>query len=666
MAVQVSVPGVYIEEFAPGAPIQGVGTNNAGFIGIAPKGVLRVPTKLTSWDQFREQFGELPVVGFFLWYAVRGFFENGGQVCYVVRASNGDYMSLELDDGAGSPVLRVRARQPGQVPATPQIDLTVTRTFLLPAPPNTTAVLYRPTSTYNVTDLRELTLPSIAAAAQFRPADWVHLGAANPRVQIARIAGNTVRLAVNFIGAINDNGTIRLADTQNNTRTVRIRPAPPLPAGTLVPGAMLSIQQGNIIATQIVETVQTEPLATAQPDTTYRVTFRDALGFGFSLDPAGADPVVWSHEFSMLVGQGAASTLYAGLSMDPAHPRYVITALANDPLVVVELIEPPPATALIESLPDDAAQQALQGGANEDLATIQDQHFIDALDTLRLIDDVNLIAVPDCLRLTQQQGSTLAVQDAVRVHCEQMGDRFGVLDSLPGVPLFGADSLETQRAGLDSVRGYVALYAPWVRVRPAAPGPPVLVPPSGHVCGLIARTDSTRGVHKAPANETLNGTLGVETVISDVEQGQLNLQGINIIRVFQTGARPMVWGARTTATGVDNNWMYVNVRRLFLFVEESIQEGSRWAVFEPNDTGLWQRLKRSITDFLTRVWRDGALFGDKAEDAFYVRIDEALNPESERKLGRLTIEIGLRPSYPTEFIIVRIGISPAESTVTEV
>jgi phage tail sheath protein FI len=338
--------------------------------------------------------------------------------------------------------------------------------------------------------------------------------------------------------------------------------------------------------------------------------------------------------------------------------------MAADPVVTVELIEPPPATALPQNLPANF-NGALANGQPEDLTTLADVDFIDAVDTLRQIDDVNLIAVPDCLRLTGAQGTPLTVQDAVRTHCEQMADRFAVLDAQPGLPLFGAGSIETQRAALDSVRGYAALYYPWVRVRPAAPGPPILVPPSGHVCGLIARTDITRGVHKAPANEALNGTLGVETMVGDVEQGQLNLKGINVIRVFQTGGRPVLWGARTTATTVDNNWMYVNVRRLFLFVEESIQEGIRWAVFEPNNTGLWQKLRRSISDFLTRVWRDGALFGDKAEDAFYVRIDEALNPDSQRALGRLTIEIGMRPSYPAEFIIVRIGIWQGGSEVTE-
>jgi phage tail sheath protein FI len=183
------------------------------------------------------------------------------------------------------------------------------------------------------------------------------------------------------------------------------------------------------------------------------------------------------------------------------------------------------------------------------------------------------------------------------------------------------------------------------------------------VCGIFARSDNLRGVHKAPANEIVNGAVGVDQTMSNDDQGQLNLQGINVIRVFQAGGRPVLWGARTTAT--DRNWQYVSTRRLFLFLEESIQEGIRFAVFEPNNPGLWEKLKRSITEFLTRVFRDGALFGEKPEDAFYVRIDETLNPDSSRALGRLYIEIGVRPSFPAEFIIVRIGIWYGGTQVSE-
>jgi phage tail sheath protein FI len=180
----------------------------------------------------------------------------------------------------------------------------------------------------------------------------------------------------------------------------------------------------------------------------------------------------------------------------------------------------------------------------------------------------------------------------------------------------------------------------------------------------MARVDTTRGVHKAPANEMVNGAIGVETDVTDTDHGELNGMGVNVIRVFPNRGRPMIFGARTTAT--DTNWRYVNIRRLFLFLEESIQEGIEWALFEPNELGLWNKLRLSISEFLNRAWRDGALFGATAEEAYYVRIDEDLNPASERALGRLYIEIGVAPSYPAEFIIVRIGIWRGGSEVTEV
>jgi phage tail sheath protein FI len=377
-----------------------------------------------------------------------------------------------------------------------------------------------------------------------------------------------------------------------------------------------------------------------------------------SLDPTKKTTVL-SEEFNFEISQGSPSNVYSNLSIDSAHPRYFVNIInaAND-LVRVELVEPPPPVQPPNNLPANASVD-LTGGANEDLTTLGDGDYIDALETLREIDDVNLIAIPD------GAGRPVVQQDLI-VHCEQMQDRFAVLDALPPAPgqlLFGERSVEEQRRGLDSTRGYAALYYPWLQIPRVGPGAPILAPPSGHVCGIMARSDNTRGVHKAPANEIVNGALGIERNMSDIDQGQLNLQGINVVRLFQTGGRPVLWGARTTAT--DRNWQYVNVRRLFLFIEESIEEGIRWAVFEPNNLQLWQKLKRTITDFLTRVWRDGALFGAKAEEAFYVRIDETLNPFSEQQLGRLHIEIGLRPTYPAEFIIVRIGIWSGGAEVTE-
>jgi Bacteriophage tail sheath protein len=431
---------------------------------------------------------------------------------------------------------------------------------------------------------------------------------------------------------------------------------------------MLTITQGATTETQIADSVQSEPLQTSPASTTYRVTLRRGLAAPLSLDPANA-ATVQSEEFNFHLVQGTATIPYDNLAVDPAHPRYYVTVIngANGP-VIVEPLDPPPPDVPPGNLPAaTGGPVALAGGADEDLATLSENDYIDALDTLRRIDDVNLVAIPDATALpTLQQAVT--VQQAIIAHCEQLQDRFGVLDSGPGLPAFevgGDEGVDSQRRGLDSTRGYAALYYPWLSVRRAGPGAPILVPPSGHVCGIMAQVDTQRGVFKAPANVTVNGAIGIQHNgnLSDVDQGQLNLQGINVIRVFQGGGRPMLWGSRTTAT--DRNWQYVNVRRLFLFLEESIQEGIRWAVFEPNEPGLWQKLKRTINAFLLQQFRDGGLFGNTPEEAFYVRIDEVLNPFSEQALGRLHIEIGVRPAYPAEFIIVRIGIWQGGSETTE-
>jgi hypothetical protein len=653
MAVQVSFPGVYIEEFAPGAPIQGVGTAVAAFIGPAGGGDLNDPTKITSWDQFKATFGDLPLPGFYLWYAVRGFFENSAQgVCYVVRASNGTYGILNLADRsgvAGNNVIRVRARQPGNA----AIQVAVAGQNLIPS---ASTSLYRPTGTLTGPVVgRDVNLGA-GQAANFRPGDWITIAALGERAQVARVTGNTLRIVNPLNNAYAAADPVRLADVPAGARVFRLATTAAIAPGALVPGTMLTITQGGNTDSQIVESVQNENLASpgAGIVATYTVTFRSGTRVPFSMAAAAT---VQSEEFNITVTLGTGSTLYANLAIDSAHPRYFATTINGDAggLVRVNLIEPPPPVAPPQNLPVNMAATALAGGAVENLGGLTDAHYLTALEALRNVDDVNLVAIPD--------RTTAPVQQAMIAHCEQLMDRFAILDSRPGLAPFGAAGLEGQRMAVDSTRGYAGLYYPWLRVPPVGSGDPILVPPSGHVCGIISRSDNSRGVHKAPANEIVNGSVGVERTMSDIDQGLLNLQGINIIRVFQTGGRPMLYGARTTAT--DRNWQYVNIRRLFLFLEESIQEGIRWALFEPNNLQLWQKLKRSIGDFLTRAWRDGALFGAKAEDAFYVRIDEILNPFSEQQLGRLNIEIGVRPTYPAEFIVVRIGIWPGGAEVTE-
>lgn len=206
-------------------------------------------------------------------------------------------------------------------------------------------------------------------------------------------------------------------------------------------------------------------------------------------------------------------------------------------------------------------------------------------------------------------------------------------------------------AGYDTKYG--AVYYPWLQVgNPAGNGESLLVPPCGYMAGVYARSDTERGVHKAPANEVVRGAIGVEKQITKSEQDILNPIGINCIRSFP-GRGIRVWGARTLSS--DPSWRYINVRRLFNFVEKSIQQGTQWVVFEPNDMDLWARIRRDITAFLTMVWRSGALFGATPSQAFYVKCDEETNPPEARDLGQVIIEIGIAPVKPAEFVIFRIS-----------
>jgi hypothetical protein len=653
MAVQVSYPGVYIEEFAPAPPIEGVGTATAAFLGPTERGPLNEPTKLTSLDTFLGTFGVKPLNGFYLWYAVRGFFENGGQVCYVVRVTNAAPDSLVLKDrssGGGKDTIRLAARTPGQNSG---LKVTVATAHAV----NTN--LFHPTASIVSASARTIKVSAAADAAKFRAGDVVVVDGTTDKATVQSTDGDLIRLNSDLSGSYGtaDNKKLRLASLEPQGKTFRVEQG-----NKLASGSVIKLSQATTPATEETRTVdRVDPEAIAPGLTTYRVTLRDGLAKAYDLAAAAPVVKIESQEFTLVVTRAGTTATYAELAMDPGHPRSFATVINNDPsgLILAQTVEPLNTTLPPGNLPADVATAtALSGGADDNPNALTAADYKRALKTLEAVDDVNMLVIPD-------RSADLQVQLDMIDHCERMQERFAILDSKRGAPLFGTDGVEGQRAALQSPHGYAALYYPWLVVPSVTGADRVLVPPGGHIAGVFARTDASRGVHKAPAgtDAIVRGTLGVERLMRDVDQGQLNDKGINAIRVFPAGGRPTVWGARTIAS--DTNWRYVNVRRLFLFLEESIQEGIQWAVFEPNITPLWETLKRSIRAFLLQQWRDGALFGATAEQAFYVRIDEALNPESERKLGRLTIEVGLRPAYPAEFIIVRIGIREDGAEITE-
>ncbi len=325
---------------------------------------------------------------------------------------------------------------------------------------------------------------------------------------------------------------------------------------------------------------------------------------------------------------------------------------------LVELLTPEEAAPLAKLVPQAQEQplsieaaQLPPPSAQEFQGKVTERTGVEGLEAL---DDVTMLCVPDLMSPMPGQELDLdtikAVQTMMIAHCERMGDRVAILDAPPDLTPQEVKKWRMDIAGYDS--SYAALYYPWIQVMDPVTNQPINVPPSGHVAGVWGRNDATRGVHKAPANEVVLGAVGLAYQTTKGEQDTLNPIGVNCIRAFP-GRGIRIWGARTLSS--DPAWRYINVRRLFNFVEKSIENGTQWVVFEPNDRKLWARVRRDVTAFLKTVWRSGALFGSSPSEAFYVKCDDELNPPESRDLGRLIIEIGLAPVKPAEFVIFRIS-----------
>jgi phage tail sheath protein FI len=278
-------------------------------------------------------------------------------------------------------------------------------------------------------------------------------------------------------------------------------------------------------------------------------------------------------------------------------------------------------------------------------------------------DDISIVAVPG--------RADVDVANALILQCELDRYRFAVLDSEAGPEPEGATiaDVTAQRQQYDTK--YAALYWPWLRIthpfppNPAMPGE-LSIPPSGHVLGVYARTDVTRGVHKAPANELVSGIVSFQRTVTKGEHDLLNPfpVNINVLRDFRTNFRGLrSWGARVISS--DPAWRYVSVRRLFNYVEKSMDIGLQWVVFEPNDPNLWAQVERTISDFLTLVWRSGALFGSTAEEAFYVKCDSTTMSVQDIEAGRFIAEVGICPVRPAEFVVIRVSQWQGGSAVEE-
>ena len=365
-------------------------------------------------------------------------------------------------------------------------------------------------------------------------------------------------------------------------------------------------------------------------------------------------------EFSLDVRYGDVVEVYDNLSFNINAANYVDKKLSKSDLITVSYtggdsdeIEAP--FAKLAGSDQAVATLVLSGGKNGGADQISAADFIGedrgagmrtGIQSFLDNDTVAIIAVPG---VTDPN-----VQLTLVAHCENLGSRFAVLD-MPRDARKVQD-LINHRDIFDT--NYAAMYHPWLSVFDPLDKKNIAVPPSGSVMGIYARSDNTRGVHKAPANEVVRGCIGLDTQFNKGEQDILNPKGINLIRSFP-GQGIRVWGARTATS--NPSWKYVNVRRLFIFIEESIRANTNWAVFEPNDEVLWVRVQRTISVFLENLWRGGSLAGSAPEEAFFVNIGRDTMSQDDIDNGRLICVIGVAPVKPAEFVIFRISQKTAEA-----
>ena len=633
-------PGVYVEETSfRSKSIEGVPTSTFGMAGLTRYGPLPyalpdgttvpvMPVLVTTYTEFERAFGDLSSPADdgkanYLAHAARAFFANGGQRLYVAR------VFPWVRDAQGNVDMS-------------RVDAAFAR--------------------------RAVTAPAGAGAPVAMPtwrARWPGSAGRQIKVTVTRRLGRD-RIVV---------------DTVNGQQSARL-------VGVSELAAVVVLPRGTLLT----------PTAPIDPATVFIVRRGPDRVLGFDNGLGGVtpvDPTTSGYQLELDVTVASAdgrSDTYTQLALHQDHPRSVYRVLrAVDPaddLAQVYLqpgsttAPPPPAPAPVAPTAGQLAAALLAvantgyltdgtngndgiGLAPDDLLGTEPDDDDPSrpgtgLNALAEIDDIALVATPNIVRM-DDRGERKTATDEIIGHCEQLRYRMAIVDPPPESSLSDVREFRSQ---FDTT--YAALYYPWMQIidptqRPDPGSAPatLMLPPSGFVAGVYARSDINRGVHKAPANEVVLGLTKFETAVNFGRQAVLNPEGINALRFFP-GRSNRVWGARTMSS--DPEWRYVNVRRLFIYLEHSIDKSTQWAVFEPNNERLWRNIRQSIEDFLLVVWRTGALMGTRAEDAFFVRCDRSTMSQNDLDNGRLICEIGVAPTYPAEFVIFRIGQWTADAS----
>lgn len=657
--VNPTYPGVYVEEVSSGVrPIQAAGTSTAALIGVAEKGPLNEAVKVFNFTEYQNLYGGF-LNSSFLSHSVYQFFNNGGSQCYIIRVgANMKTANIVLKDRGSTalPSLTISAKSPGLWGNQLAVQITngsndSANEFNL--------LVYRQdavTSSDPILLERFENLSMIPGSANFVETRT----SASKQIQITVNASNTNIQAGTSRGAKapalplpvdppTDSSTgpktkFRVNVNGDGYQEVDLRTA--IGGGA---GQVANLNTPENVRDAIKFVVSRLTKLRASTEATAFTNFNCTLDSGVLLLTSGTLSLISSVWIAPTINsnEDASGLLKLGKLNGGTE---TIGAAVTRPLVT------PSGTLYLVG--DNAAPTAqvasVQAGSDGDQVTT-DQPFIDALQLLNPIEDVSLIAIPGI-------GSE-AIVGAGMNYCanRSLSDCFFIGDMRQDND--EVSEAETFAAAVTPKNSYGAVYTPWVKMLdPTGVSlEPILVPPSGFVAGLYAKTDAQRGVWKAPAgvNVGLGGAVGLAVNFTDVQQGNLNDKNVNCIRQFAS-AGIVLWGARTLSA--DPEWKYIPVRRMAIFLRVSIYRGIQFAVFEPNDEPLWSQLRLNIGSFMTVLFRRGAFQGATPSQAFFVKCDGETTTQDDINLGIVNVLVGFAPLKPAEFVVVKISQKAGQSS----
>lgn len=675
-------PGVYIEEISGLEPIEGVSTSTTGFVGMTVRGPTSgLPVLVTSFPEFTRTFGDFLADSTtfheyrYLSYAVKGFFDNLGQRAYIVRVLGTG--SATASDGALA-VGEIRTRLTTDVPsntvvpnATPTIRVVSTHGIDTNAQITLVQVKDGITTTdgpYAVNSYNDTT-GDVVLGSPLNNSYESKYTAVQLTVAVAAVTkfsvsakdpgawGNQISVQIRASSRV----TAQRADDNN---LAALSTVPMASTANFYVGAIVEFNTGSKKLWRKVQSISGNSLIVDTPF---------AAAGDLNVDggaPAGFTRTLASTcEFDLTASWNGASEQFRSLTMDDTTPYYYGTILADQSNLLAMTTGATADTGntpfILPAAPDGLTLGLTSGLDGTAAPTPAD--FIGAdngpgnrtgIQALADREDISIVAVPGVTHV--------AVQGALITQCETLKYRFAILDPAPhtGGTTPTMDDVQNQRDQFDTK--YAAIYYPRIMVYDPLSDGDIVVPPSGHMAGIYARVDNERGVWKAPANEVIGGIDDLEINLSKGDQDILNPEPNNIcvLRDFTPQGRGLrVYGARCITSLTE--WKYINVRRLFIFLEASLDIGTQWAVFEPNDERLWNRLIQSVSNFLTTVWREGGLMGTKPEEAFFVNCGYDTMTDDDITNGRLIMVVGVAPVFPAEFVIIRIGQWAGGSSVQE-